>query len=286
MNLLPNLLTVNLADKMLASNRKVLASQTAVLKHQNDLDAQIERLRLGAEQAFKEGKASEVIDAASVLGFVYKTQEASALKAQNAAISHLPQDRIFTTSAIKDVCLSYGLRFLPTALYKGALDDQIPAKLEEFKTLNGGKMPDALKSVEVGGWTGHKDYSFFIAAPSASFVLSPRPKDPLLFVFLGSDRWYLIHKWGDDLNVGAWIKQKLFHAPIILFSLFIMMVGFFEAFAQRIEPDHYQTLLGICAGISSVAFVVVGMMAAHWEEKGKQLFDHVTKDSWNSPFLG
>lgn len=273
MKLPPALLSVNLADKMVAANRKVLASQTAVLAHQEAMDQQIEKLRVGAEKAFVDGKAAESLDAAKVLGFDFKLAEASALKAQNAAISHLPQDRIFTTAAIKDVCLTYGLRFLPTKHFKGALDDNIPAKLEEFKCLNGGYLSYPYPRSHPNR-NERMDCEYYIAAPAASFKLTPRPKDPLLFASLGSDRWYLIHKWGDDLNIGAcianWPWREIGYGAIVLACGLILGGGAYAL--THVSEAWWTSFLGI------FSIPTLG----EFDEKYPS--NQITSANWNSPF--
>jgi hypothetical protein len=196
---LSSALSVNLQDKLIAVNRKVLAIDTAALSHQAKLDAQIEKLRLGAEDTYRESIVRE-------LGFEYKLVEATKVKATNTKWGHLPQERIFSREAIRKLCCTYGLRFLSTSLYKGELDAGIGPAVESFKRLNGGKLPEPLRYYSNRRGLSITE-SFMIAAPSSSFVLQERPKDPLLFIALDTERYYLIHKWGSDLSVLARVKN-------------------------------------------------------------------------------
>lgn len=139
------------------------------------------------------------------LGFDYKLAEASKLKAERLQFSALPQNRIMSLGAIRKVCLKYGLRFLPTRFYKGALDSGIGPKVDEFKALLGSLptitepeiMQDTLAAIGAGLPARSQ---FYIAAPSESFAITLAPKDPLLFCRLSFDKFFLVHKWGADLK--------------------------------------------------------------------------------------
>jgi hypothetical protein len=189
-----NLLTVNLERKMVATNRRLNAVRLSVLTKQSRLDNEIKKLDSDA-----------MADTAKLLGLDYKLAEAAKVNSETSALAHFPPDRLFTPEAIRKVCLTYGLRFLETSLYKGELDAAIPAKLAEFKAINEGHLsypcprshPDRKARI---------DCVFRIAAPSESFKLQDRPKDPLLFAYVGNNHWYLVHKWGNDLSV--WNRMK------------------------------------------------------------------------------
>lgn len=283
-NLLSSILSVNLEDKLIAANRKALSHDNAELAHQANLDAQIEKLRLGAEAVVQ----SERVDAMKVLGFEYKHAQAQVIKRTNEATAHLPQDRVFTTDAIKKLCCTYGLRFLPTALYKGELDAAIPERLADFRGLNRGKMPTAVKTTTIrgNGWSGvsSRHDTFFIAAPEKSFVLTARPKDPLLFAYLGGERWYLIHKWGSDLSVGARIKNwvsrtsviatiiSLWLAAVIVLPIAVRGDGFGVFMATFFIPlVSFLPVFAYC-DINSVD--PLAWLTGH----------HVNKGNWNSAF--
>lgn len=272
-----NLLTVNLQDKMIAANRRVLATETATLKHQADMDAQIEKLRLGAEKVFKEGKT---LDVAGELGFDYKVREAAAINSTNAAISHLPQERIFTLAAIKDICVTYGLRFLPTSYYKGALDEGIGAAVQAFKDVNGKEvvMYYIPSSHAWGTNTATGKSQYFIAAPTASFNLSPRPKDPLLFAALGNDRFYLIHKWGDDLSVMARVKNHNWRWFVAILACVSIAIPY-GIWAHRLaSTSTYWKGFEITTIFMFVPILIA--WAANWLETESV----ITSSNWNSPY--
>ncbi|MBK6882660.1 MAG: hypothetical protein IPH05_06905 [Flavobacteriales bacterium] len=58
---------------------------------------------------------------------------------------------------------------------------------------------------------------FLFMAPSTQFKLCDSEVDPLLFVPLGDDRFYLVHKWGNDLDraraILNWPFRSAIHLP-------------------------------------------------------------------------
>lgn len=187
--------TINLETEVIRENSKILAVENETLAAQLKLDNEVAKVLQKADASYKQELWGE-------LGFDYKLAEAARISKEREDFSHLPQNRIMGIGAIKAVCLKHGLRFLPTRYYKGALDEGIGAKLEEFKGLNGGKLPiiGVYEMASGGGAIGEGRPQFYIAAPSESFVLQPMPRDPLLFCRLNSIKFFLLHKWGTDLE--------------------------------------------------------------------------------------
>lgn len=108
-----------------------------------------------------------------------------------SVIGNLAQDteNIFTSDEIKKVCIRYRLRFLDASYYKG----EIPYEaIQKIKNFNRGPETDLKK--------------FKILGPSKVFELEDRNADPLLFAPIGNDKFYLIHKWGNDL---VWYKRLI-----------------------------------------------------------------------------
>ena len=89
---------------------------------------------------------------------------------------------IYHLGTIKDICIDYRLRFLDLKYFKNDLPqeafDKIAALEVQHNTILSG---------------------FKIMAPSKLFRLK-NTDDPLLFVPIGNDYFYLIHQWGDDLH--------------------------------------------------------------------------------------
>lgn len=126
--------------------------------------------------------------------------------------------RLFHKTQIRNIAIKYRLRFLSVSQYKGSVDP---------------KLIDNLKSFEEQFKTKVRSENCFILAPASEFNLKQRPvpvsKDPLFFVFVGSDNYYLVRKWGKDLSV---FRQRVFYPiqnhktywntigwPVVLISL-------------------------------------------------------------------
>ncbi|MDA9003417.1 hypothetical protein N9J23_02145, partial [Flavobacteriaceae bacterium] len=105
------------------------------------------------------------------------------IKTQNDFIfDKLETKNIFHLNDIKNVCISYRLRFLDIKYFKGELPESAHEAIEMLEEKH-----DTILS----------DYK--IMAPSVLFRLA-KQDDPLLFVPMGNQYYYLVHKWGNDLQ--------------------------------------------------------------------------------------
>ncbi|SDB25841.1 hypothetical protein SAMN03097699_0349 [Flavobacteriaceae bacterium MAR_2010_188] len=100
----------------------------------------------------------------------------------NFIIDHLESDRIFHIDAIKKICVDYRLRFLDSVYFKPKFPQEAITKIKELEKLH---------QTELKG--------FKIIAPSKLMKLE-NADDPLLFAPIGNGYFYLIHKWGNDLQ--------------------------------------------------------------------------------------
>ena len=123
-------------------------------------------------------------------------------------IEQLATDKIYHLDTIRDICIDYRLRFLDLKYFKNDLPqeafDKIAAlEMEHDTTLTG----------------------FKVMAPSKLFRLK-NTDDPLLFVPLGNDYFYLIHQWGDDLHpfrkALMWPFKNIWN---LLFTLLVVSWG-------------------------------------------------------------
>lgn len=94
----------------------------------------------------------------------------------------LDPDKIFHIDSIKKLCINYRLRFLDTHLFKGEYPKELYSIIPNLENDHKIQLKD-----------------FKIMAPSKLFRLKTK-EDPLLFVPIGNDYYYLVHKWGDDLK--------------------------------------------------------------------------------------
>lgn len=120
---------------------------------------------------------------------------------------------IFHKDTIKKICVRYRLRFLDSNLFKGEYPKNITRIITDLES----KHDTSLSN-------------FKIMAPSKLFKIKS-PDDPILFVPIGNDYFYLVHKWGKEFNK----LRKLMVLPFknidnltifsILVSVFFTLVG-------------------------------------------------------------
>ena len=94
----------------------------------------------------------------------------------------LDTDKIYHINTIKNICIDYRLRFLDSHLFKNTIPEEAISKIKQLEKNH---------ETVLGG--------FKIMAPSKLFKLK-NYDDPLLFAPIGNDYYYLIHKWGNDMN--------------------------------------------------------------------------------------
>ena len=94
----------------------------------------------------------------------------------------LESNKIIHLNTIKKTCINYRLRFLDINFFKGDLPIEAIDKLKNLEDIHNTRI-DKLK----------------IMAPSIMFRLK-KTDDPILFAPIGNNYFYIIHKWGNDLN--------------------------------------------------------------------------------------
>lgn len=105
------------------------------------------------------------------------------IKNQNSFdFDQLESHRIYHLNQIREVCIDYRLRFLDIKYFKNDLPESAHQAINKIETDHGTALAD-----------------FKVMAPSVLFRLE-RKDDPLLFVPMGNDYYYLVHKWGNDLH--------------------------------------------------------------------------------------
>ena len=100
----------------------------------------------------------------------------------NFDFDRLESHKIYHLDQIRDVCIQYRLRFLDIKYFKNDLPESAHQAIQDIETIHGTVLAD-----------------FKVMAPSVLFRLE-RKDDPLLFVPMGNNYYYLVHKWGNDLH--------------------------------------------------------------------------------------
>lgn len=162
-------------------------------------DDQLRELLLGQQQLMEE--VCGILETEQKKDDVLSAVVRSSLGEHVNRIARLDPERVFSDAAIERICVNYRLRFLDAAHFKGSIP---PRALYELRRL------ELRAQAPLKG--------FKILAPGACFR-SRRPSiDPLLFIVVGSQHYYLVHKWGPGLTLFraalAWPIRSLWHLTI------------------------------------------------------------------------
>ncbi len=140
-------------------------------------------------------------------------------KYNNLKFDKMESKNIFHKDTIKKICIRYRLRFLDSNLFKGEYPKNITKIIMNLEN----KHETSLKN-------------FMIMAPSKLFKIKS-PDDPILFVPIGNNYYYLIHKWGEEFNY----IRKLLVLPfknidnLTVFSILVSII--FALFGKLIMPS-------------------------------------------------
>lgn len=175
----------------------------------------------------------------------------------------LESGKIFHLSQIKKICITYRLRFLSTRYFK----EELPAEAVF-----------AIKELEKNHQT--KLRGFKMIAPAKYFRLE-NADDPMLFVPLGNDYFYLVHKWGRDIHplrkLLMWPLRNLENLIIFSFFLsFLLTFGIREIFFSRFQATSEFLILFLYTFKSVIALTFF---------YGISLGKNFSSGNWNSKFF-
>ena len=143
----------------------------------------------------------------------------------------LDSNKIYNINTIKSVCIDYRLRFLDIKYFKNKLPNEVFVKINSLEKIHNTNIGD-----------------FKIMAPSALFRLE-KTDDPLLFVPLGNNYYYLVHKWGNDLHpfrkLTMWPFKNIWNLliTILLFSFLVTEITPLTLFTKTPNTSSYWMLL-------------------------------------------
>lgn len=255
---------INLEEKLIKQNRKIYVdSDLLKIKELEKLgeDSFIDSLsRIGVNSHLKQ------VDSL--------VKELNKLKAETECFN---QERVFHISQIESIAKKYHLKFLDSFRYEGSIDKDLPAKIDAFEINHNIK----LQSDYEFNYFGHKhpkdSNNSYILAPARSFKLEERPKDPLLFYKINEEYYYLIHKWGNDLNplrrLLPFLSTDLFN--ILSFPLIGLLVGLVVCFIFNANLVGYWST---CIIITVVGFFAWGIIQL------ESNFRWVRKNDWRSHY--
>ena len=185
-----------------------------------------------------------------------------ALKIDNFDINKLDTDKIYHIDNIKSLCIDYRLRFLDLKYFKGEIPDEGIKKINNFKADH-----DSLVS------------NFKIMAPSKMFRLK-NYDDPLLFINLGNNYFYLIHKWGNDLSP----LRKLIMWPFKNIINLIVFMIVLSLFLTEITPAGLFSKSSSASSFFMIFFFMFKAVVSIFIFYGISLGKNFNKYIWNNKY--
>ena len=155
----------------------------------------------------------------------------------------LETERIYQLEQIKEICINYRLRFLDSKYFKGELPYEAILKIKSLEKKHNTKLN-----------------GFKIIAPSKLFKLE-NADDPLLFAPIGNGYYYLIHKWGNDLNpfrkILMWPYKSFGNLIIVTLLVSLIATGLFPEGVFSNKPNSTQAGMIFFFIFKSIAAVVI-----------------------------
>lgn len=175
-------------------------------------------------------------------------------------IDKLESDKVFHLDAIREICITYRLRFLDSKYYKLDIPEEAYTKIKQLEA-------------------EHKTslHSFKILAPAKALKLK-NYDDPLLFVSMGNNYYYLIHKWGNDLSpFRKWkaLPYKNF-GNLLVFILLLSIATTFVLPYEKLGTETYSTIKLITFLFIFKTYCAIYIYYFFW--KGK----HFSVSNWDS----
>lgn len=191
-----------------------------------------------------------------------KIKGKSSTKHNNFDFDLLETDKIYHVQQIKEICVDYRLRFLDSSFFKNDIPEEAISKIKNLEknhntTLDG----------------------FKIMAPSKLFQLK-NYDDPLLFAPIGNDYYYLIHKWGNDINPFRKIAVRPFrNFGSLLFSLFALSALLaYVTPGNLFGPGNEDIFKVVCCLFIFKSLSAIALYFSFWQGK------NFNESIWNSTF--
>lgn len=174
----------------------------------------------------------------------------------------LESQRIYHISDIKELCVTYRLRFLDAHFFKGEFPEEAISEIRRLEKAH---------DISLG--------NFKIVAPAKLLKLE-NADDPLLFASMGNDYFYLVYKWGRDLHP----FRKLMMWPYKNFDNLTFTVVFLSFLLTVLSPMHWFTDAPSIGNYFFLFMIILngvgGMVLFYGIAKGKNF----NNDIWNSKY--
>lgn len=174
----------------------------------------------------------------------------------------LETHRIFHLDDIYKICVDYRLRFLDTRFFKSKVPYE--ALME-------------IKKLEKNHKTSLK--GFKIIAPSKLFKLE-NADDPLLFVPIGNDYFYLVHKWGNDLHP----FRKLIMWPFKTLENFVVLLLAMSFLTALVIPEGLFSPQQSTSQFFMIFFFIFKWFAGLSIFYGFKMGKNFSTEIWNSKY--
>ncbi len=177
-------------------------------------------------------------------------------------------DRVYHRDTIRSLCVRYRLRFLPGGLFKGAIPNPAIRALRDLERRAEGPLS-----------------GFMVMAPAGRFKLCDSEVDPLLFVALGNNLYYLVHKWGNDLSWSRqlvnWPVRNVFTLAITVLAVGLVLGLLLPTALVTSAPDAtywggHRILAMAWSTMICASFTVFGWFA---------FFGQFSSEAWNSRYF-
>lgn len=186
----------------------------------------------------------------------------------SSSLHRVDPDRVFSGSAIRAMCIKYRLRFLDSGLFQGELPMQAIHAIR--------RMEEEARGPVLG---------YKVMAPAVRFRLCDSEADPLLFVPIGEDCYYLVHKWGQDMSAWrAWlgwpVRSPLHLACTVVLCALVLTVLVPGYLIGASAPTSYfsapRAFFLVWSTMVLGSFTVFGWFA---------FFGRFSTESWNSRYF-
>jgi len=230
-------------------------------------------------------------EALRAMGLVPEVEEDLAERGRQIVRKNLEDkyDTLYSGEEIKDLCIKYGLRFLPTKHYSGPLTEDFGNKIVEFNEIHGVN----------SNLSEHEAMNYKILAPSEAFGKSSRKShlstDPILFYKVDDndngtsshdshtkEQYYtIVYEWGNKFNTWRMItsyknrstESNLIHTFFTVFSLSLIVAGLIGfrstpvAMASSMAVSFIATIIKMSALTGSNSSFGNNIIARNWNKE-------------------